>query len=187
MIKDADDMNALTKQDTGFCSSGSLSSTIQERRPHSPPLYRRLYAFFWEQMLWFHTLFLLAVVLGVVMNIVRCFDDVVLTHTVLNSTLQMFGTHTKWVFLLTRVGWPPLYWVLQSASCWIPIRYVLWPPREVTMDDALEEVEKTGVRYPRVESEARQSLNYHLTTMVMLYTVVCFTGSWLMKEAASVG
>jgi hypothetical protein len=180
-------MNALTDYDVGFSSSGSRSSAMQERRPHTPPLHRRLYAFFREQMLWFHTLFLFAVLLGVILNIARCFNNVVLTRTVLASTLRMFGTHTKWIFLLTRVGWPPLYWVLQSASCCIPIRYVLWPPREVTMDDALEELEKTGVRYPRDEPETRQSTSYHLTTMVMLYTVICFAGSWFIKDVAPVG
>jgi hypothetical protein len=135
-------------------------------------------------MLWFHLLFLFAVVIGVVLNVIRCFDDTVLTRTVLELTLQMFGTHTKWIFLLTRVGWPPLYWVLQSVSCWIPIRYVLWPPRDITMDDALEEVEKTGVRYPRDGPATPQPASYFLTTMVMLYTVVCFVGSWFIEDVA---
>jgi hypothetical protein len=162
---------------------------MQERRTHSPPLHRRIRVFLLEQMLWFHVLFLLAVLVGVVLNVVRCIDTSVLAHTVVHSTLHLWGTHKAWVFLLTRIGWPPMYWLLQAASCCTPIRYVLWPPREVTMDDVLEEDKKTGVKYPKdwlssLQHTPRHSPSDHLTTLVTLYTLICFVGSWFVKDAS---
>lgn len=167
----------------GFVSSGSLDSAITERRPRPSSLYRRFRAIFVHQLVWVHFLFILGCVLGVVMNIVRCFDSGAHIRTAYSAPVLLATGSERWVFLLTRIGWPPVFWLAQAVSCWIPIEYFLFPPEEVNAEDALLLDEKTGVRYVREEywSPKRTRLGRisdHFSTLIGVYALVCFAGSF---------
>ncbi|KAG9381074.1 glycosyltransferase protein [Pyrenophora tritici-repentis] len=59
----------------GFTPSGSLSSEIRERGPKPSGLYGRFRAIFVQQLVWIHACYILACLLGVALNLVRCFDS----------------------------------------------------------------------------------------------------------------
>jgi hypothetical protein len=167
----------------GFTPSGSLSSKVRERGPKPSGFYGRFRAIFVQQMVWVHVCYILAAVLGVVLNIVRCVDPAAGLRTAYSAAEVVVGGHDRWVFLLQRIGWPPVWWLGQLVSCWIPVSYLIWPPNEVTADEALETDEKSGVRYPKKEySSPRRGrvgrLSDHLSSIVLFYTIVCFVGSW---------
>ena len=167
----------------GFTPSGSLSLEIKERGPRPSGFFSRLRAILFQQMVWIHVCFILACILGVVLNIVRCFDPAAQISTAYSAAEVVLSGHDRWVFLLTRIGWPPVWWLGQVASCWIPVHYLIWPPNEVTADEALQLDEKRGVRYPKEEYSRPQRTNMgrptdHVTAIVFVYSVVCFAGSF---------
>ncbi|KAF2431406.1 cellulose synthase catalytic subunit [Tothia fuscella] len=71
--------------------------------------------------------------------------------------------------------------------CWIPIAYTLWPPRDVTADEALETDEKALVRYFKAEYRGPKReavpgrVSDHWSTIIFLCTIVCFAGSWYVN------
>ena len=170
----------------GFCSSGSLSSRVKERRPHASPFHLRFRSIFIEQMVWLHALFVATCLTGVALNFARCYLPSAQSWTAYTIPRIATGS-TRWVFLLTRVGWPPVHWILQSTSCMIPITYLIRPPTEVTHDDALQYDDKTGVRYPKdthwgPERKAWGRPSDHLTVAVAVYTVICLVASWYIQD-----
>jgi hypothetical protein len=72
----------------------------------------------------------------------------------------------------------------QQISCWIPVTYLFWPPKDITAEEALQLDEKTGVRYPKDEYACPKRIrgvgrvSDHFTLIVLLYTIVCFAGSF---------
>jgi len=167
----------------GFTPSGSLSSKIRERGPKPSGFYGRFRAIFVQQMVWIHAFYILACVLGVALNLVRCFDPSARISTAYADAIPALSGHDRWVYLLTRLGWPPVWWLGQLVSCWIPLSYLFWPPTEVTADEALQLDEKRMVRYPKEEYSRPMRARFgrfsdHLTLIVFLYTVICFAGSF---------
>jgi hypothetical protein len=160
-----------------------MSATLSERDPHNrTPLLRRIRIMFFHQGIWFHTLFILACVLGVILNLIRCFDFSAMVRSAYGPVGHL-TPHDRWVYLLTRIGWPPVYWLLQILSCWIPIEYMLNPPDEITLEEASEFDEKTGVYHPRAsmvgpKRDRLGRLTDHLVVVTGAYAVVCFVGSW---------
>lgn len=76
-----------------------------------------------------------------------------------------------------------MYWLAQGASCWIPVEYMLFPPDEITLEQASDFDEKTGVRNPRPAlcGPRRDRVGRwtdHIVVVTMAYTVVAFAGSW---------
>lgn len=170
----------------GFVPSGSLKVHITERGPTHSSFLHRFRVLFLHNMVWIHALFIFSCVLGVVLNIVRCFDPTAQIRSAYGAVVTTSG-RSQWVFLLTRIGWPPVFWLSQVISCWIPIEYILWPPPSVTADEALQLDEKTGVRYPKAEywGPKRQSirgrLSDHFSTVIFVYTLVCLAASWFVR------
>ncbi|EUC34494.1 glycosyltransferase family 2 protein [Bipolaris zeicola 26-R-13] len=166
----------------GFMPSGSLSALIKERRPNLSGFVGRFRALFLQQMIWIHFCYILACLLGVALNFVRCFDPAAGIGTAYLEQRLVSG-RDQWIFLLTRVGWPPVWWLGQFISCWIPVSYILWPPVQVTTDEALQMDEKTGVRYPKEEYLNPKRTRFgrlsdHMTLIMFLYTAVTFVASF---------
>ena len=167
----------------GFTPSGSLSSKIRERGPNLSGLYGRFRAIFVQQMVWIHACYIVACVLGVALNLVRCFDPPARISTAYTAAEPVITGYDQGIFWLTRIGWPPVWWFSQLVSCWIPLSYLFWPPEEVTADEALQMDEKRLVRYPKEEYSRPKRTRFgrfsdHLTLMICLYSVVCFAGSF---------
>lgn len=156
---------------------------MSERDPDTrTPLLQRMRIMLLSQGLWFQAVFIIACVLGVCLNIVRCFDFAAHIRSAYGLIPRM-SSHDRWVYLLTRIGWPPVYWLLQVLSAWIPLEYMLKPPNEIKLEDASDYDEKSGVRYPRPAMVGPKRAFFgrmtdHLWTMVMIHTVVAFAGSW---------
>ena len=160
-----------------------MSTRLSERSPHTrTPLLQRIRIMLIHQGIWFHVLFLLACILGIILNLIRTFDSAANVRSAYGP-INLTSDHDKWVYLLTRIGWPPVYWLTQGVSCLIPVEYMLFPPDEITLEQASDFDEKTGVRYPRpaMVGPERQRLGRwsdHLVVIVVGYTVVAFAGSW---------
>jgi hypothetical protein len=166
----------------GFVPSGSLSSKIKERGPSLSGFVARFRALVLQQMVWIHVLYIMACTLGFLLDLFRCFGVVAYIGTAYSADL-LLSSHNPWVFLLTRIGWPPMWWMGQLISCWIPVSYILWPPTEVSRDEALQTVGTAGVQYPKEEySRPRRTMfgrpSDHFTLSVFLYTVVVFVESF---------
>jgi len=124
---------------------------FKDRCPGQSSFFERLRVLFLSGMIWFHALFILACIVGVALNLVRCFDPAAHIPSAYGSVEYTRSGQMRWVFVLTRIGWPPVTWIGQVISCCVPIAYIVWPPRAIDDDDALELDEATGVRYPKAE------------------------------------
>jgi len=113
---------------TGFTSTGSIASAMNERsKENRASLPRRVWIVVVHQMAWVHLLFILAIVAGVTLTLLRCFlpdglERIRSAYIIGNATT----TRDKLVYLITRLGWPPLFWLQSTVSALTP--FVSMPP-----------------------------------------------------------
>lgn len=84
-------------------------------------LPRRLWIVVVHQLAWVHLLFILAIVAGVTLTFLRCFlpdglERIRSAYIIGNATT----THDKLIYLVTRLGWPPLFWMQATVSAMTP-------------------------------------------------------------------
>ena len=107
---------------TGFTSTGSITSAMNERsKENRASLPRRQLIDVVHQLAWVHLLFILAIVAGVVLTLLRCFlsdglERIRSAYIIGNATT----THDKLIYLVTRLGWPPLFWLQATVSAMTP-------------------------------------------------------------------
>jgi len=107
---------------TGFTSTGSIASAMNERsKENRASLPRRLWIVVVHHLAWVHLLFILAIVAGVVLTLLRCFlpdglERIRSAYVIGNATT----THDKLIYLITRLGWPPLFWLQATVSAMTP-------------------------------------------------------------------
>ena len=107
---------------TGFTSTGSITSAMNERsKEKRASLPRRLWIVVVHQLAWVHLLFILAIVAGVTLTLLRCFlpdglERIRSAYIIGNATT----THDKLIYLVTRLGWPPLFWLQATVSAMTP-------------------------------------------------------------------
>jgi hypothetical protein len=113
---------ALGGRKTGFTSTGSIASAMDERsKENRASLPRRVWIVVVHQMAWVHGLFILAIVAGVTLTLLRCFlpdglERIRSAYIIGNATT----TRDKLVYLITRLGWPPLFWLQSTVSALTP-------------------------------------------------------------------
>ncbi|KAF2759334.1 nucleotide-diphospho-sugar transferase [Pseudovirgaria hyperparasitica] len=137
----------------GFTATGSLRNDLRERdQHHRAPLHRRLWAIFIQQHLIIQLIFLLATVSGVALCFTRAFTGLArVSHA---NPLQSLPTTStdRLIYLIVRVGWPPLIWLQYVNSILSPVLYVFFPSTNHGWDHNLIRDEKTGVMYPTQEA-----------------------------------
>lgn len=107
---------------TGFTSTGSIASAMEERsKENRVSLPRRLWIIVVHQLAWVHLLFILAILAGVILTLLRCFlpdglERIRSAYIIGNAT----STHDKLIYLITRLGWPPLFWLQATVSAMTP-------------------------------------------------------------------
>lgn len=107
---------------TGFTSTGSIASAMEERsKENRVSLPRRLWIIVVHQLAWVHLLFTLAIVAGVILTLLRCFvpdglERIRSAYIIGNAT----STHEKLIYLITRLGWPPMFWLQATVSAMTP-------------------------------------------------------------------
>lgn len=107
---------------TGFTSTGSITSAMDERsKENRASLPRRLWVIVIHQLAWVHLLFILAIIAGVVLTFLRCFlpdglEKIRSAYVIGAAT----STEDKLVYLITRLGWPPLFWLQSTVSAMTP-------------------------------------------------------------------
>ena len=142
---------ALGGEKTGFKPSGSISNDLDERSPHHrAPLLRRLRKTLFSHLAIIHLLFMTACLTGLALNLARTFSPTDIPN--LWSTAPITTPAQRLEFFITRLGWPPLFWLQFVASAATPIVYAVWPPSQPEREELLDRDEKTGVAYPKVEA-----------------------------------
>lgn len=117
---------------------------------------------------------------GVALNFARTFSSTNIPN--LWDTTPLVSTTQKLTFLVTRMGWPPLFWLQFIASALTPITYTLWPPTQPDREDLLDRDAKTGLAYPKPEARMpRRTVlggwRYGRPTFSMVYTMVLFVAN----------
>lgn len=142
---------ALGGETLGFKASGSVSSELNERsQQHRASLLRRLRITLFSQYAIIHALFIAACLVGLALNIARTFSPTIIPN--LWDTAALTSTADRVVFFVTRLGWPPLFWLQFMASALTPLVYIMWPPSQPDREELLHRDEKTGVAYPKAGS-----------------------------------
>jgi hypothetical protein len=172
---------------TGFTSTGSIASAMKERsKENRASLPRRVWIVVVHQMAWVHLLFILAIVAGVTLTLLRCFlpdglERIRSAYIIGNATT----TRDKLIYLITRLGWPPLFWLQSTVSALTPFVYAICPPTVPDREELLDRDPKTGIAYPKESSKVLKrtklgSWRYWRGGVVILYTWVLLVGSaWL--------
>ena len=172
---------ALGGETAGFKASGSISSDLQERRAGSrAPLLRRLRVTLFSHYAIIHAIFILACLIGFALNLARAFSPTDIPN--LWDTATLTTMHSRLVFFVTRLGWPPLFWMQFIASALTPILYAVWPPTQPDREQLLDRDETTGVAYPKVEARNSKrtpagAWRYGRATIAILYTFALFVAN----------
>jgi hypothetical protein len=181
---------ALGGETVGFKASGSISSDFQERDARlRAPLLRRLRVTLFSHHAIVHAIFVVACLAGVALNFARAFSPVNIPN--LWDTTALANAHDRLVFFVTRLGWPPLFWMQFIASALTPITYAIWPPTQPDREELLDRDEKTGVAYPKMDSRMpKRTLSGHWrygrAALAIMYTFALFvTNEVIMIWCAS--
>ena len=161
----------LGGQAQAFKPSGSIKSDLNERDPQlRAPMYRRLRVVIFNNLAFFHVLYVYFCLAAVVLSTYRCVQE-------------ESGYKVQAVCLLTHAFWPPMTWVLVVTAFWIPVTYACDPPTMAADREAyLNRDPKTGVAHPTNKSKRIGfmpetflfEMEYTLTTA---FTTLVFVGS----------
>lgn len=171
----------------GFTSSGSFTSDLHERDLAArAPLYRRLYVTLFSHLAVIHLTFFLACSVGVALTLARA-----LVYDSSRSLPSAYAigplesSHARLIYLLTRIGWPPLFWLQTVVSALTPLLYILVPPTVPDREQLLDRHPKTGVAYPKagarvIQRTAAGGYRYVRAFLAIVYTGLLIIGSsWL--------
>jgi hypothetical protein len=160
-----------------------VSSDLNERsRQTRAPLLRRLRTTLFSHLAIIHLLFILACLTGLALNLARTFSLPNSSIPNLWSTASITTPAQRLEFFITRLGWPPLFWLQFVASAATPIAYAIWPPSQPDREELLESDEKTGVSYPKVEARGTRRnrwgwWRYGRGALAMAWTFAVFVGN----------
>lgn len=85
-------------------------------------------------------------------------------------------------YMLVRLGWPPLLWLVFTLVCAGPIYYAIFPPSMPAREETLDRDPLTNVAYPKPTARKLKwtwtTLGYeYYYTVVVAYTVGILLGS----------
>lgn len=131
---------------------------------------------------WIHVVFVAACLGGVGLAFARAF-----THGRVPSAYSVIPAQTvsdQLIYLITRIGWPPLFWMQYVSSALTPIVYAIWPPTVPNRETLLDRDMKTNVAYPTAEArQVKRSAGgwwrYIRPTFVVGYSLVLISCSSL--------
>lgn len=102
-----------------------------------------------HQWVLIHVLFVLTGLAGVGLAFARCFNKTSIPSAY--NVRQPSTNEERFVYLVTRVGWPPLLWLQNVVAAMGPISYMLFPPATPVREDLMCRDGKTTIAYPKVE------------------------------------
>ncbi|KAF6227974.1 hypothetical protein HO133_007702 [Letharia lupina] len=155
-----------------FSSSGSIDSVINERDARNrAPLMRRIKAIWWNGGAFIHLSYVFFTVGAAALSTARAFTTTPDTY------------EDRLFYILTHAGWPPLVWLVASASCMIPIKYAVSPPSMPDREDLLRRDKDTGIAHPtdgakRSRWGKTNYLHEGFYAVVTIYTTILFFGTW---------
>ncbi|KAK5118772.1 hypothetical protein LTR85_007978 [Meristemomyces frigidus] len=177
---------ALGGGPVGFKASGSLSSPLNERNATArAPLHRRLYVMLVVYQAWIHLFFVLACLAGVGLAFARVYTHGRVGSVYINVLPPMHTVRDQLVYLITRIGWPPLFWLQYVNSALTPLVYAVWPPTVPDREALLVRDPKTNVAYPTAEARRVKRTSagwwrYFRATFTMAYGIVLIACSSLL-------
>ena len=167
----------------GFKASGSIRNALNERSPqHRASLLRRLRITLFSHLAIIHLLFITACLTGLALNLARTFSPAKTSIPNLWSTTPIQTPAQRLEFFITRLGWPPLFWLQFVASAATPIVYAIWPPSQPDREELLDRDEKSGVAYPKIEARGVRRTRggwwrYARGAFAMAWTLAVFVGN----------
>lgn len=169
---------------TGFTASGSITSSLQERSAaNRAPFVRRAYVTLFHHRVIIHVMFVFTCLIGVGLCIAR-----VVTKGAVRGAYDVLivSNLDQFVYVVTRIGWPPLLWLQNVISAMGPILYLINPPTTPDREDLLERDPKTGVAHPKAEyrvqlrKDAWSAWRYMRNCLAVVYTVLLIgLSTWL--------
>ncbi|EMC97187.1 glycosyltransferase family 2 protein [Baudoinia panamericana UAMH 10762] len=172
----------LGGRSTGFKSTGSILDALHERdaqrRAH---VFKRLYAILWVQRGIFHAVFVVVCLGGVALTCIRSVYPNISSAYPLTQTT--YGNQL--IYLVTRIGWPPLVWLQFLQAALVPPLYAIFPPSVKPREELLDRDPKTNVAYPkpmatRLKRSAWDFWRYMRASLAMVYCIFLFTISWFL-------
>ena len=168
---------------TGFTSSGSIYCDLHERHPKlRAPLARRLHVTLFHHWVIVHVLFVLACFIGIGLAFTRTF-----THRI-PSVYKAYPPQSRLdqaIYLIVRIGWPPLLWLQCVSSALSPIFYVLCPPTAPERETLLDRSPTDGVAYPKLDARRPRSVwvswRYARPGISVVYTVLLLVASSCLR------
>lgn len=161
---------------TGFTPSGSIASDLKERDPaERAGLFKRIKVILFDHLAIIHLLYITACVGGIGLAIIRVY-----THghpPGISYTPPMDTLKQQLTYLITRIGWPPLFWMQHFISALTPLLYALNPPTTPSRETLLDRNPATGVAYPKPETRKPLrtrggSWRYARAFIAMCYTAI---------------
>ena len=135
---------------------------------------RRLRIICWEEGAFIHVLYVLSALVVAATSLARAFT----------SSMPSDLEH-RLIYILTHVGWPPLYWLVAMVAYSTPIRYAISPPAMPNREILLHRDKKMGIAHPRLVAKRPRwgltdVLSQGLSAAITVYTTTLFLGSWFV-------
>ena len=161
---------------------------IDEREPGTT-FWQMIKYLYFPYHVWIHTLFIHFCLVGAALTVLRAFLPELTIYSAYGF-IPPLTSHERWMFILVRVLWPPLFWLQSCASCCIPIRYVVAPPKKVKREDVMLR-DAAGVW--RVRDDAWKAgrkkcfgrfggLGEHVSTAIFVWSIACFWWGWYIDR-----
>lgn len=138
-----------------------------------------------HQWVLIHFLFVLACLAGLGLAFARCFSKTTIANAY--NVHHPATTKAQFIYLVTRIGWPPLLWLQNTISAMSPILYMLSPPTAPDREDLLDRDPRTGVAYPRLEARLEKKnawlgWRHAVVGLAFLYAISLFVISYHLRR-----
>lgn len=163
----------------GFTASGSVQSDLQERDAlHRAPLIRRVRVTILNYWVWVHVLLITACLFGVSLVCTRAIGYEHVPSIFPPPSLS--DTTDQMIYLITRIGWPPLLWFQYVCSALVPVIYMFNPPTSPPRETLLDRDEATQIAYPRLNAKVVKRDSWIAWRYVRSGLAIVYTGVLLV-------
>ncbi|EME78423.1 glycosyltransferase family 2 protein [Pseudocercospora fijiensis CIRAD86] len=154
-----------------FTPSRSTYLELKEREPARQRVRNALL----NHLLFVHLLFVVTTILGVALVIIRAlYDD---TLPTLFPVQDLHSTSSKIVYLVARVGWPPLMWTKYLTSCMSPLLYIVFQPQRAGRETLTDRGPEAGAARPSQRARAVPTDGWVLWRYVRICVVIPYVGT----------
>ncbi|KAF7186490.1 Cellulose synthase catalytic subunit [UDP-forming] [Pseudocercospora fuligena] len=125
-----------------------------------------------------HLLFIVATILGVALATLRavCDDNL----PTLFPVKDLDSISDTIIYLIARIGWPPLIWTQYLTSCISPLLYVLFQRDHANRETLLDRDPSTGVAHPTFRARSVRTNGWVFWRYLRIFVVGPYVGILLI-------